>query len=155
MTTKPETMNEAFATFESTLKSGFGQWQSAAEAWNRMAVEAMHANLESAAVLREQMGAALLDGTKRAGEIAAREQSQALAAFEAMQVAAREGFERFAAAGRTAAETGRVLFDEAVKTAEEQAKVAQKQARAAQDRAAEWADQGIEALTSAPKAAKK
>lgn len=155
MTTKNETMNEAFATFESTLKTGFGQWQSAAETWNRMAVEAMHANLETAATLRERMGAAVLESTKRAGEIAAREQSQALAAFEAMQAAARESAQRFAAASRTAAETGRVLFDEAVKTAEEQAKVVQAQARAAQDRAAEWADQGLEAITSAPKAAKK
>lgn len=151
MTTK----NETFASVETSLNSGFSQWQSATEAWSRMAVEAMNANLQSATTLREQMGAALIEGTKRASEIAAREQAQALESFEAMQAVAREGFERFAAASRTAADTGRVLFDGAVKLTEEQSKVVQAQARVAQDRAAEWADRGIETLTSAPKAAKK
>jgi len=122
MTTK----NETFASVEASLKSGFDQWQSATEAWNRMAVETLNANVRSAAALREQMGTALAEGTKRASELAAREQAEALEAFEAMQAVARESFERITAAGRTAADTGRVLIDEAVKLAEEQSKAAKK-----------------------------
>jgi len=146
---------ETAASVEATLKAGMDQWQSATETWNRVAVGAFEANLATANALREQLGAALVENAKRANAIAAREQAQALESFEAMQAVARESFERLAAAGRTATTTGRALFDEAVKLAEEQAKVAQAQVRVAQERAAEWADQGIEAVTNAPKTARK
>lgn len=151
MTTK----NETVASVEASMKSAMSQWQTATEAWSRMTTETMNANLQSATMLREQMGAMLIEGTQRAGQIAAKEQGQAVEALEAMQASARESYERFATAGRTAADTGRTMFDEAMKMADEQAKVVQAQARATQERATEWADQGIEALTNGPKAAKK